>query len=324
MVTRSFKIAWRYKYLWLLALFSGEAGGSLNFGQGPSTTPRSTGNPRDIVYFHAFSQAEIDWVTSHIALLVAGALVSVVLGILFFVLAAVCEGAVVRGAAEHDADRPFGLRIAWRCGLATMGTILRLRLLIIALAFPAVIVLTALAAGFVWALANSNFGAAIGLGLLGLLVFLAVIPYALYLTFLGHLGTRAAVLDQLPAARAALARAHHLLRKRLGRVLLVWLVTFVIGFVVEICLLIPTTLVILPVALIGFATYSSGGPAFWVLMTFALLILLPVFVVIAAFMAAQVSTYWTLAYRRLEIDQVPAYAYAYSPQPAAPPAAPST
>ncbi len=321
LVTRSFKIAWRYKYLWLLALFAGEAGGaSYNYSQSTSQQDRPLRQPADL---RAFYQPFLDWLNSHAGLLVATAVLVVALWIAFFVLAAVCEGAVVRAAAEHDAERPFGLGIAWRCGRATMGTILRLRLLLIALALPVGVASIALILGLILTWTSKNAGFLILLLLLVLFV-LASIPYILYLHLLDRLGTRAVVLEQLTAARAALGYGHRLLRKRLGRVLLVWLVTIAIGFVAGIALLIPTALVILPVVLIGIATYSVGGPTFWLLGAFALLILVPVFLAIAAFLAAQVSTFWTLAYRRLEIDQVPAYAYPYPrPQPVAPPATPS-
>jgi len=49
------------------------------------------------------------------------------------------------------------------------------------------------------------------------------------------------------------------------------------------------------------------------------LILLPVLLVISAFLAAQSSTYWTLAFRRLELDRPPVYAYAYPPPQVQPP-----
>ena len=321
LVTRSFKIAWRYKYLWLLALFSGEAGFSFNYSQGNSRPISTRGQPPD---FHAFLQPEIDWVTNHAALLIAGGVLYVILLIAFFILAAICEGAVVRAAAEHDAERPFGLRIAWRCGRATMGSIIRLRLLLVALVLPIAILLAALLFSLVWALIHKNIGAAAALGLIGLMLFFAALPYALYLSFLERLGTRAVVLEQFPAATAALRHAHRLLRKRLGRVLLVWLTAIATGFVVGIALLIPSAIVIVPLILVGLTSHSSGGPAFWLAVAVGVLIVLPVLLVIAAFLAAQGSTFWTLVYRRLEIDQVPAYAYPYPrPQPMAPPATPS-
>jgi hypothetical protein len=53
----------------------------------------------------------------------------------------------------------------------------------------------------------------------------------------------------------------------------------------------------------------------------AVIVFLPISLVIGGFLAAQSSTYWTLAFRRLEIDRPPVVYQPYFP-PAGPPAAP--
>jgi hypothetical protein len=48
----------------------------------------------------------------------------------------------------------------------------------------------------------------------------------------------------------------------------------------------------------------------------SLIILVPLYLVVAGFLAAQGSTYWTLAFRRMDVDYAPAYGYpAVSPAP---------
>jgi hypothetical protein len=312
-VTRSFRIAWRFKYLWLLALFAGEGGGGFNFnfnyslGQPPGSR-NPFPNPSTV------QRQASDWLGQHIALVAAVAILFLVVAIAFFVLAAVCEGAVVRAAAEHDADRPFSLGPAWRCGVSTMGSIIRLRLLLIALYLPAFILLVAILVGFVLALVNQSAGAAVALGALELLLFLVAIPYAIYLSFLDRLGTRAVVLELLKA-RAALARAHRLLVKRLGRVLLVWLLSIAVGLALAVCTGLVLAVLSVPAVIGGIAAYASGSSAFWLVVAVAVLILVPVALIISGFIAAQASTYWTLAFRRLEIDQAPWPGSPY-PQPA--------
>jgi hypothetical protein len=309
LVTRSFAISWRHKYLWLLALFAGEGGGfSFNYSERQSVDSR--GNVPN------FTQQISDWASHNLGLIAIVAVVWIILVIAFFVLAAVCEGALVRASAEHDAERPFGLGIAWRCGVATMGTIIRFRLLLIGLVLPVVIVFFALLAGFLVAVGGRNVGAAVGLGIVGLLIIFAAIPYAIYLYFLDRLGTRAAVLEQL-GARAAIVRGHRLLMKRLGRAILVLLVAIATGIVVGICLAVVLGILALPLILIGAGAYAAGSPALWVVVAIGVVILLPIVLTVEGFVIAQGSTYWTLAFRRMEIDQAPAYRYPY-PQ-AAPP-----
>ena len=315
-VTRSFAITWRHKYLWLLAAFAGESGGaSFNY----SSPFQPTGNGGTSQSFTSIPQQVATWLSHHIGLVLAISALFLVLLIAFFILAAVCEGALVRASAEHDADRPFGLRLAWRTGVSTMGTIIGFRLLLIALALPVFIVVAALVGGFVVAIISGATGLAVALGLLGFLILLASFVYLLYLFFLDRLGTRAAVLEQV-GARAALIRGHRLLKKRLGRVLLVWLLSIATGIAVGICAAIVLAIVVLPITVAGIAAYASGSAFLWIVIIVGTVILLPIALVVEGFVIAQSSTYWTLAFRRMEIDQAPAYGYV----PGAPPVIPSS
>ena len=316
LVSRSFAIAWRHKYLWLLALFAGESGGGASFNSGTSQPVGSTRGNGNVPDFGAIPQQVSNWFSQNLGLVVLVVFVLVLLWVAFFVLAAVCEGAVVRASAEHDAERPFGLHLAWRCGVQTMGAIIRLRLIVLVLVLPILIVLLALLVGFVAALFNHNAGAAVAVGLVGLLVFLAAIPYSIYVGFLSLLGARAAVLEQL-GARAALGRAHHLVRKRLGRVLLVWLVWIATAFAVSLCAAVVLAVLVVPATLLAIFAFTTGSAVLWVAVALISLILLPVVLIVEGFVLAQGSTYWTIAFRRLEIDQAPAYGYMY-PQGAPP------
>jgi hypothetical protein len=316
-VTGSFVIAWRHKYLWLLALFAGESAASSGFNYTQPTSPGSNG--RNLPNFSAWPQQAQTWLGQHVTLVVTVIVLSIALAIALFVLAAVCEGALVRASAEHDADRPFGLGIAWSSGVATMWTVVRFRLLLIALGLPAFVLLVALIAGFAAAVVSRSVGLAVAIGLVGLLFLLAAIVYAIYLSFLDRLGTRALVLEQR-GAMASLGRGHRLLVKRLGRVLLVWLLSIVTAIVVGICVGVVFAVLALPAILAGIVTYSVGSAAFWVVIVVSVLILLPAGLVVGGFVAAQSSTYWTMAFRRLELDQSPAYGALYR---ATPPPAPT-
>lgn len=315
LVTRSFRISWRHKYLWLLALFAGETGGGFNFSA--SAPPRTNGN-NNAPDLAAINQQISHWLVENAGLIVVASALIILLAVAFFVLAAVCEGAVVRAAAEHDAERQFGLSWAWRTGRATMGAMIRLRLLLIAFGLPVLAVFLALALGLVAAIAGRNGAAIVGLVLIGILFLLTTFVYLVALSFIGRLGARAVVLEQL-GATAALTRGYRLLTKRLGRVLLVWLVSIVVGIALGIGFAIVGAILVAPAVIIAIGAYASGSSVWWLVIVLAVLILLPVVLVIQAFMAAQSSTYWTLAFRRLEIDQPRSYAYAAPPFPQAPP-----
>jgi hypothetical protein len=324
LVTRSFRISWRHKYLWLLALFAGEGGGGSFNSNFNSPATSGTSGRNSVPNVGAVTQQVTQWLSEHIGLIVGASLAILLIAIAFFVLAAVCEGAVVRAAAEHDAERPFGLGWAWRTGLATMGAMIRLRLLLIALALPLLVVFVILALGFVAAIGGENGGAIALLAVIAFVLVLAAIPYVILLFFLDRLGTRALVLEQLGAI-ASLRRAYTLVTRRLGRLLLVGLLAIGVGLVVGICVIFAGAILVVPAGLITIAAYASGSSTWWLVILFAVLILLPVFLVIAAFLSAQGSTYWTLAFRRLEIDRAPAYAPSYPPPqvPQPPPGLPT-
>jgi len=296
-VTRSFRISWRYRYLWLIALFSGEGGGGFNF----SYSQRSTASSSDVANFQ---HQVTTWISDHVGLIVLLAILWLVLVVAFFILGAVCEGATIRAAAEHDAERQFGLGWAWRSGVATMWAIVRFRLLLIALGLPVVVILGGLIAAIVVAFVSHNQGAGAALIVLTVLVALASIPYLIYLSFLDRLGSRALVLEQL-GARAAIVRAHRLLFKRLGRTLLVWLLQIAVGIVLAIILVCFSAIVIAPFLVIGGLLSANGPSGVWVIAVIGLLILVPLFLLVSAFLAAQSSTYWTLAFRRLDLDPAP-------------------
>jgi hypothetical protein len=309
-VTRSFKISWNHKYLWLIALFSGEAGGGFNFNYSQRSS-RTTSAP-DV---GNVQQQIATWLSDHAGLVVAVVVIWLVLVVAFFLLAAVCEGATVRASAEHDAERPFGLRLAWRMGVHTMWVIVRFRLLLIALYLPLVVLIVAWFVGLVAALASHNRGATLPLALTGLLLLIVWIVYAVYLFFLDRFGTRAVVLEER-AARASIARAHRLLFKRFGRALLVLLLAIGVAFVLAIVLACFSLIFILPLALLGAVAASTAPGALLPLVALSLIILVPLYLVVAGFLAAQGSTYWTLAFRRTDVDYAPAYGYpAVSPAP---------
>jgi hypothetical protein len=318
LVTRSFAIAWRHKYLWLLALFAGEGGGGFSFNSStPAGGTTKNGQSPD---FRSALESGGTWLNSHVGLVVGLAVGALLVWIAFFVLAAVCEGATVRGAAEHDAERSFGLGWAWRAGRASMGTIIRIRLLVIALGLPVAIVWIVIVVGFLTALAGGSIGGALALGLAAVLLGLASFVYFMYLDVLGRLSVRAAVLEQVASARAALSRGHRLVLTRFGRILLVWLLAVGVAIVVGIASAAAVSVIAVPLFIAGAAAAFASSAALAIVILLSVLILLPILLLVGGFLAAQSSTYWTLAFRRLEIDPAPAaYPLAYPPpSPAAP------
>jgi hypothetical protein len=70
-------------------------------------------------------------------------------------------------------------------------------------------------------------------------------------------------------------------------------------------------ILVVPASLIAIVAFTTGSPALWLGFAIIVLILVPVGLIVQGFVLAQGSTYWTLAFRRLEIDQAPAYGFVY-------------
>lgn len=296
-VTRSFTIAWKHRYLWLIAFFSGEAGGNFSF----SYTQRTNQRP-DLT---TMQQQVTTWINDHLGLLIALAILWLVLVVALFILGAICQGATVRASAEHDAERPFGLRLAWTMGVHTMWVIVRFRLLLVLLYVPLVLLVAAWVVWLLITVASQNASALPGLFITLPILFVVFFVYAVYLFFIDRFGTRSIVLEERKAIHA-IARAHNLLFKRLGRSLLVWLLAIAVAFALGIVLLCFSAVLVLPIVIALAATAATGSGVFWVTLVVALIVLIPVYVVVYGFLGAQGSTYWTLAFRRLDVEYAPA------------------
>jgi hypothetical protein len=317
-VWRSFRISWRYKYLWLIALFSGEGGGGFNFGGsggGGGGGGAGGGSQAPGQYDTTVVQDQVTrFLSDYAGLILALVVASLVLAVILFILSAICEGATIRASAEHDAERPWGLGMSWRAGLHTMWAVVRFRLLLLLLGLPLALLAIVLVAGTIIAIVNQSGVAVVPLVIGGLLLVVAGIPYAIYLSFLDRLGSRALVLEQLGAV-ASIARGHRLLFKRLGRTLIVWLLSIATAIVLGILSACVLAILFIPFLLIS-GIFAHGDSAASVgLSALGLLLVIPLALVVGGFVSAQTATYWTLAFRRLDLDPVP-------PAPPPPPLAP--
>lgn len=289
-VTRSFRIAWRHRYLWLIALFSGESGGNLSFNSWQLPANR-TPDPG------ALQAQAASWVHENAGLIAGLVGAFVVLAIALFVLGAVCEGATVRASAEHDAERPFDIGRAWTAGVNTLWVVVRFRLLIFVLNLPVLVFAVAWLVTLLVAVLRQDVGLLLGAVFGGLLLFALFFAYALYLLFLDRFGSRAVILEEREAL-PALARAHRLLFKRLGRSLLVLVLSLAVTFAASIVLGAVSSVLFLPLLVVIY----SGSAAATAVAVVTAIVVAPVFFVVGGFLAAQSSSYWTLAFRRLDVD----------------------
>ena len=318
-VSRSFSIFWRHKYLWLLgALGGGETAYGSNFGNlggnafTGSGNPGGGGNGPDVaaVFGH--------WVVQNIGLIAVLVALVLVFFIIYFFVSCVAMPATVRAAAEHDADRPFDFRLAWRAGVSAFLSVLGLRLLTLLVVLAVLIILILLVAlGIGFAASGQGGGVVLAIAL-GILLVLAFIPFSIGLGLTVSLAIRAVVLEER-GMFAALRRGFQLFTSRLGRVLLLWLIQFGLALALGVVLNLLSLVLLLPLAALLALAYFSGGGIEGLLTAGAIALAVYVIGVIVLGGAAGsfMTTYWTLGFRRLEVE-TPRYPAYY------PPAAPAS
>jgi hypothetical protein len=304
-IQRSLSIFWRFRYIWLLgALGGGETvgGGFGNFG----VTGQSSGSGNGTSSLPDQFSAEFgQWFSADLPLLGALLGLLVLFLVVYLVLSCATVGATVRAAAEHDAERPFGLGLAWQAGWQTFLPILGLRLLGFLLALPALALIGGVAA---LATLSAIQGSADGI-VTAILAAIIVVPMlgvaAIVLGVVWTLATRSIVLEQRGVG-GALRRGFGQLSSRLGRVTLVWLIALGVGILSGLGAGVLAGLLLLPFLLVLAATYAALGvdAALSVGAVLALLYIIGV-VMLNGAVGSFLTTYWTLAFRRLELDPGP-------------------
>lgn len=307
-IGRSFEIFRRHRYLWFLgALGGGEATAVGPFG--------FFGSSRGANLVSAGQDGSVGqvtrWLSGSVPLLTVLGVLLALFVVAYVLVSCAATGALVQAAAEHDSGHPCGRRTAWEAGRRSFLSIVGIRLLAFLLALVAAgAVVGLVVAGALSAVDDQVTGAAVAFVLAGLFV-LVLVPTSVGFSIAVRLATRAAVLERLGTFRA-LGRGLGLLFGYGGQVLLVWLIGIALGIAVGLVASVAAALLAVPFGLAALAVYDSSGLA--ALLTVGSILLL-VFLVAAALLAggatSYLSVYWTLAFRRMDLDAPPSQAYEY-------------
>jgi hypothetical protein len=313
-VSRALAIVWRHKYLWLLALFAGEGAasfGSSSFsGQSSNYSNTSTLTPAQI-----WDEITV-WVGAHLLLVVLSAVAVLIVAVGFFLLSAIADGALVRASAEHDQERPFSLRQAWSAGRTTFWPVLKVKLLSLAVALVGTVVIGGIAAFAVVSAVGGATSTAVILAIVGGVLLLAAIPFSIIFSVLILFLVREAVLRGQRNTMAALGQVLDLMRRRAGRVTLLWLLSVLLGVATGIALIAVTVASLLVFGGLAGVAYLAGGLSATIVTGIVLVApWLGILLVASGAVMAFTSTYWTLGYTRLDLEPQPQYAIL--PPPAA-------
>ena len=306
-LTRALAISWRHKYLWLLAVFAGEATTiGASFGSGSNRR-----GSYDKVSGQAVWNQVTDWVSTHGTLLWTVGITLALLGIALFLISAVANGALVKAGAEHDAEQPFGLRQAWSAGVQSFWPVLRLKLFGLIVALSLAIVIGGLVLMTVVFALSGVVAAAVATGLLAGVLILAAIPFFIVFGVAIVLGVRVVVLEG-KGASDGLRTALSLIWRRRGRVALFWILVCIAGIVASTVVGLALVVAALPIVALAVAAYFAGGLLLALATGLGLgAAWLIVVITFAGGVNAFTSTCWTVAYRRFDLEPQPAI----NPQP---------
>jgi hypothetical protein len=245
-------------------------------------------------------------VSAHALLLVLGGVAILALAILFFLISAIADGALVRASSEHDREQPFSLGQAWSGGLATFWPVLKVKLLAALAGIVSFIVIGGLAVLAVVSAQAGFTSTTVLLIIAVVLLGLAGIPTYIAFSVIILLMMREVVLNRTRSTWAAFSQALALIRRRLGRVALLWLLSVALGLASATAIGLVTTILLGIVVGLAIIAYLAGGMTAGVVAGIALGVpWLVVLIIASGAISAFNSTFWTLGYTRLDLEPRP-------------------
>ncbi len=322
LLQRSWNVFWKNKVIWVFGVVAAFAGGSdysVNFRFNVSRPVQ----PGEAI----FPPQLRDFLTSPAlpAIIVVLVVIFVLIGLVFFLVNRLAQGAMIGMADEADRAGSTSLGSGWRTGkgkalrLFLIGILLSLPALI--LVIPAVVIFLASFLPLILTAARSGGGPArpeaFISGMMGAfgcfcsLICLAAI-LGLILRLLDRFAIRACVLEDLGIV-ASIKRGWQVATGNLGYTILLWFGFGIIGLIIGAVLAIPMAALALP-AMFSFMESGRFGAQQIVLLLVMLIYGLIAGVGIGGILTSFNATAWTLAYRAFA-DKLGAK----SPAPAADP-----
>lgn len=285
----SFRISWRNKFLWFFGFFA--AGGATNISSNFSNVPADLGG------------GVPPWVENNLTAIIATAIVVAVvftLALIFLYLVSAGGLAESVAAIDRSEERRFGS--TFRAGMShlwrVLGQIILLFLigLILTLAISLVAGLPILLTFLLTADTTARIVVGVLFGLLAVFLFIAVfVPYWI----VGQYALRALVVDGA-GMFGGIREGYALLRRNIGKSLLVWLInvglSIGVGIATFLITLVLGLLLFLPAILLGLSEATTGAIVAGV---FGAVLLLPILILLGAATGTYFHAYWTVAYLRL-------------------------
>ena len=140
LIRQAWRFTWRFKFLWVLGLFAPSTVGSCSpYSPGGGSTVQWRSDRRELenlppeVGQGLFEAAT--WVNQNADLILLVALLAFLIGLAFFIISIIAQGAMASGTADVALGRETSLGRAWRVGVHLFWRYLLLFLIFIGLFF---------------------------------------------------------------------------------------------------------------------------------------------------------------------------------------------
>lgn len=311
LITDSWRLVWRHKFLWFFGLF---AGGSASFGgwSGNFSTGGDSQQNNNSGRTDRTAQEFSNWINAHLTLIfiMVAAVIAIIL--LLWLWSIICRGAVIGSVRDTRQGGSISFGSAFARGRESFGRLflfdlflffLSLCLIIIIAASVLFLIFLAMVAGKVgWALLSL-----LGLWSLTFLIFgLAYLACCTFWfvpwVFLGIIVNFAARSVILEGNRpiAAFRRIWRIVMDNLSQTLLVFLVSLGLSIGASIAITIGVGLTAIPAGIAWFFAYSADWNLASIVIASSLtLIPLVAIILAAAVMNTYFTTFWTITYDKL-------------------------
>ncbi len=318
LITDTWRLVWRHKFLWFLGIF---AGGGTSMGGSNFNYRSDFGDSRPNGSFNTsrdFGKEVSDWINAHLTLLIALAVAILVVALLLWIWSIICRGAIIGSVRDQRAGKTIAFRSALARGKENFWRLLLLDLFILLLTVCAIliivaiilfIVLLAVMAGtagrvtlimlFLWLVTFFGFG----LGYLAVCTIWFLPWFAIGILF--NFAARAVVLEE-KRPMEAFRRSWRVIMDNLTQTLFMFLISVGLSIGASIAMLLVVGVSAIPAIVAWIVTGASGWaiPGIVIASVLTLLPLAALFTTVGL-MNAYFTTYWTIGYSKLAGHEPP-------------------
>lgn len=295
---RAWRIIWKHKILWIFGIFAGcsrgGGGGAGNSGyrfSGTNPQGQIPQIPENDQFWSQFG----NWIGTHWWVVFLFILAILVLALIAILLGTIGRIGLIKGTQKADAGAEhLGFAELWDESLPYFWRVFLLALIVGVLSFVLVLALILL-----------GFGAAVitlGIGLICLIPLFCVLLIVLWFVGLVIQLAEVAIVVENLGIMEGVRRGWEVVQRKVGPVLIMWLILAVIAFVGSLVIALPILVTIVPAAVaFGLANAQATTPN-WAPLIVGLVccaVYFPFLLVLNGILTAYSQSAWTLTFLRL-------------------------